>query len=871
MNGMRMTSKVLLLMSLMIADQLYAQVRPIYDDGASALTRQLQRLQTTANVLHTGAHPDDEDSALVAYHARGEHARTAYLSLTRGSGGQNIIGPELADLLGIIRTEELLQARRFDGAEQLFTRANDFGFSKRREEGGRLWGEEVMLADMVAAIRRFRPLVIVSRWNGTPSDGHGHHQFVGYLTPLALAAAADPDRFPEQIEAGLPPWQVEKLYVAERGLNREGLLIVNTGQFDPPTGRSYFEIGMHGRSQQKTQQMGSLELKGRQDSRLRLVDSVVDSPDREVSVFDGIDVSIQGIARFEASSNRPLSRQLARLERVLATLPGSYRPLEPQALVRPLTDALQIAQAALRSAASFDAKRLLGEKVQEIETALVMAAGVSVDALSDAETLIPGEALNVAVRVYDPALGSVDVTGVSLRAPDGWSTSEMSAARLRNEQDLRRREAASAEYGFSVRAPADAEPTQPYWLERPKTGFTYDWSTADTAAGQPFREPLLVAVVALDIDGAALVVEREVTYRERDRVRGELRRRLDVVPSISVEPAASSVIVAAASDQRSHDMILTVRNNARTPTAGMASIDVPEGWSLEPRSIDFSLAPSPAATTLRFTATLPDDVQAGSYPLSGVALVDGRWFGQNMRVVAYPHIRTHRVYEPAKTRFGVIDVAVAPVRVGYVMGSGDRVPEGLRRLGVAVEVLDDASLTNGDLSGYDTIVVGIRASQARDAFVASNQRLLDFASAGGTLIVQYQQPDFIAQGLAPFPASMDGNVRVVDETAPITMLNPDHPVWNFPNRIIAADFDGWVQERNNYNFSSFDEERYLPLTEAHDPGEPESRGAMVYARIGDGHYVYTSYSWFRQLPAGTPGAYRIFANLISLSEANRRE
>ena len=867
MNGMRVTLTTLLL-SLLADGPLHAQVRPIYDDGASALTRQLQRLQTTANVLHTGAHPDDEDSALVAFHARGEYARTAYLSLTRGSGGQNIIGPELADLLGIIRTEELLQARRFDGAEQLFTRANDFGFSKRREEGGRLWGEDVMLSDMVAAIRRFRPSVIVSRWNGTPSDGHGHHQFVGYLTPLAMTAAADPDRFPEQIESGLPPWQVEKLYVAERGLNRDGLLIINTGRFDPATGRSYFEIGMHGRSQQKTQQMGSLELKGRQDSRLRLVESFVDGPDREASVFDGIDVSIRGIARFEASSNRRLSRQLARLERVLETLPGSYRPLEPQALVPPLAEALETAREATEIAESFDAKRLLGEKVQEIETALVMAAGISVDALSDAETLIPGEDVNVAVRVYDPALGSVDVSGVQLRAPEGWVTSEQTAARLRNEQDFRRRESASAEYGFSVRVPVDTAPTQPYWLERPKTGFTYDWSAAGDVAGRPFGDPLLTAAVALEIDGVSLVVEREVDYRARDRVRGELRRRLDVVPAISVEPATDSVIVAAASDQRSYDMLLTVRNNAGTPTTGMASIEVPEGWALEPRSIDFSLAPSPAATTLRFTATMPDEIPAGSYPLSGVVLADDRWYGQNMRVVAYPHIRTHRVYEPATTTFGVIDVAVAPVRVGYVMGSGDSVPEGLRRLGVEVEILDDATLTNGDLSGYDTIVVGIRASQARSAFVASNQRLLDFASAGGTLIVQYQQPDFVAQGLAPFPASMDGNVRVVDETAPITMLNPDHPVWNSPNSIGPADFEGWVQERNNYNFSSFDEERYLPLTEAHDPGEPESRGAMLYASIGDGHYVYTSYSWFRQLPAGTPGAYRIFANLISLSAAN---
>jgi LmbE family N-acetylglucosaminyl deacetylase len=864
MNGMRATSKILLLL-VMGAGQAGAQVRPIYDGGTSALLRQLQRLQTTASVLHTGAHPDDEDSALVAWHARGEHARTAYLSLTRGSGGQNIIGSELADLLGVIRTEELLQARRFDGAEQLFTRANDFGFSKRREEGARLWGEEIILGDMVAAIRTFRPTVIVSRWSGTPADGHGHHQFAGYLAPLAFEAAADPDRFPEQIEAGLLPWQAGKLYVSERGSDDEGLLVVDTGRYDPATGRSYFEIGMHGRSQQKTQQMGSLELRGRQVSRLRLVEAVSEATAGESSVFDGVDTSIGGIARYETAPNPALVQLLDRLEDMLGITTGLYRPMSPGAIIPPLSGALDIARDARQAANSLDAKRLLDEKIQEIEAALVLAAGVAIDGLSESETLIPGESVHIAVRVYDPEIASVEVTGVQLRTPAGWATSPLPGARLRNEQDFRRRETASTEYGFSVQVPADAPPTQPYWLQRPRQGFIYDWSEAGEARGQPFGQPLLTAVVALKVRDTPVTVEREVEYRERDRVRGELRRRLDVVPAISVEPAAASVIVPAASEKRSHEVRLTVRNNVAVPTIGTASIEVPDGWAIEPAAVDFSLAASPATTTLSFTATMPDDIASGSYRLRGVAYVDGREYRQNMRVIAYPHIRTHRVYEAATSTFGVIDVDVAPVRVGYVMGSGDRVAEGLRRLGVEVEIMDDAMLTTGDLSQFDTIVVGIRASQARPAFVAGNQRLLDFAAAGGTLIVQYQQPDFIEQGLAPFPASMGGNVRVVDETAPITILEPGHPVWTFPNRIGQADFDGWIQERNNYNFTSFDEERYMPLTEAHDPGEPESRGGMLYAKLGDGHYVYTAYSWFRQLPAGTPGAYRIFANLISLS------
>ncbi len=864
MKSMRSVAKIFLVLLVAASMPADAQVRAIYDSGAEALIRQLERLQTTASVLHTGAHPDDEDSALVAYHARGEHARTAYLSLTRGSGGQNIVGPELGDLLGIIRSEELLQARRFDGAEQLFTRANDFGFSKRREEGARLWGEEVVLADMVAAIRRFRPTVIVSRWNGTPTDGHGHHQFTGYLTPIAFRAAADPEQFTEQIEAGLLPWQAEKLYVSERGAGSADLLVINTGQYDPVTGRSFFEIGMHGRSQQKSQQMGSLELRGRQESRLHLVESVDAATVDETSVFDGLDTSIRGIARYEAAPNATLEQRLENLDNMLSITPGLYRPRSQDSLIPPLSGALELAREAREAAASYDARRLLDEKIREIETALAMAAGIHVDALAEVETLIPGDEVKVAVRVFDPGIDAVTVTGIELRSPAGWTTEVSADATLGNEQNFRRRETASAEFGFAVQVPGDAKPTEPYWLERPREGFNYDWSNAGDARHAPFAAPILTAVVSLELHDTAITIEREVEYRERDRVRGELRRRLDVVPAISIEPATASVIVAAASAGRAHEVRLTIRNNAAATIAGTAAIDVPAGWSLEPASADFSLAASPATTTLAFTATLPADIAAGAYELEAAASIDGASYRQAMRVIAYPHIRTHRVYAPAKTRFTVIDVDVAPVRVGYVMGSGDRVPEGLRRLGVDVELIDDTLLTTGDLSVFDTIVIGIRASQARPAYVAGNQRLLDFVAAGGALIVQYQQPDFIAQGLAPFPASMEGNVRVVDETAPITMLEPEHPVWSFPNRIVQADFDGWVQERNNYNVTSFDEARYVPLTEAHDPGEPESRGGMLYAKIGDGHYVYTAYSWFRQLPNGTPGAYRIFANLVSL-------
>ncbi len=847
-----------------------AQVRPVYDLGTNALSRQLQRLQTTASVLHTGAHPDDEDSGLIAYHARRENARTAYLSLTRGSGGQNIIGAEQGDLLGIIRTEELLQARRLDGAEQLFTRANDFGFSKHRTEASRVWDEKAVLGDMVRAIRRFRPSVVVSRWSGTPADGHGHHQFAGYLTPQAIAAAADPVLYPEHLAAGLTPWKVQKLYVSEGvnpGDSAPSLLLVNTGEFDPVTGRSYFEIGMEGRSQQKTQQMGSLELRGRQLSGLRQVEVAVDAPAREESIFDGLDTTISGIALYETKPSAAFKSLLKKLEKTSAGILANFDPVEPEALVPALVDGLSLARKARDEARAPDARRLLDEKIREFESALVLAAGFSVDALADSETVVPGGTLQVAVRLYGADAIDVDPADIRLTLPDKWELSRADAKMLSNELNSRRQDQPDSQSVFDILVPAGAEFTEPYWLKNPRDGFTYDWSDAGIAWNLPFDPPLMMAEVMLTIGGARVTVRQEVQYRYVDRIRGEIRRRIDVVPAISVDPAAELAVVPASSETREFDVLLTVRNNTDHEISGIVRLEHPNDWTLEPASTELTLAAHPASSTLAFKASLPDTVTAGEYLLQGTVTIGDTTYDKSMREISYPHIQTHRVYSDSTTRFKIIDVDIAPVRIGYVMGSGDKIPETLQRLGVDIIVLDDAELTTGNLSRFDVIVIGIRASQTRPSFVANNSRLLQFAERGGTLIVQYQQPDFIEKGLAPFPASMDGNVRVVDETAPVTVLEPEHPVFNFPNRITPEDFDGWIQERNNYNFTSFDRDHYIPLTESHDEGETESDGGMLYARIGKGHYIYTSYSWFRQLPNGTSGGYRLFANLLSLPAA----
>ena len=863
----KLAAIVVVAMLSFLAIDTYAQVRAEYDRGAGALSRQLQRLQTTASVLHTGAHPDDEDSALIAFHARHDHARAAYLSLTRGSGGQNIIGPEQSDLLGVIRTEELLQARRLDGANQFFTRAVDFGFSKHLDEGTRLWDEEIVLSDMVRAIRRFRPTVVVSRWNGTPSDGHGHHQFAGYLTPLAVDAAAEPARFPEQIEEGLAPWPVAKFYVSERDEAERiapNVLHIDTGERDSIAGRSYFQIGMRGRSQQKSQQMGSLELHGTQTSTLRLVRARVATQDQETNIFAGVDTSLSAIADFEAEPSARLVTKLEELERLAGAALTSYQPLGTKSLIAPLGDGLEAARAARDLARSAHAQRLLDEKIAEFENTLVLAAGITVDALANRETVTPGGTLEVAVRVFHLEDDDSSYESTSLAAPAGWQVASADIAELSNEQRFRRREQPDVGAFFEVRVPETVTPSEPYWLTKPRQQFMYDWSNADDARTEPFARPQLIATVDLIIGGQPVQVVREVQHRLVDRVRGEVRRRIDVVPALSLEPASNLEIVATSTDNRRYDVLLTANTHAAHEINGQASLSLPPGWVLQPKVQPFSLPASPASTTLPFVVVLPKDVSPGDYLLTATAIANGSEYRQTMQEISYPHIETHRVYDTADVAFKVIDVEVAAVHIGYVMGSGDVVPDALRRLGLDVTLLNDETLTSGDLSRFDTIVVGIRASQTRLAYVAANGRLLEFVRDGGTMVVQYQQPDFAAKNLAPYSVSMERNIRVVDETAPVTILQPSHPVFTFPNRIGPMDFADWVQERNNYNFTDFDRDHYIPLTESHDPGESKSDGAMLYAKIGAGHYVYTSYSWFRQLPNGTPGGYRIFANLLSL-------
>jgi LmbE family N-acetylglucosaminyl deacetylase len=939
-----------------------AQVRPIYDQGALALGLALRRLQTTASVLHVGAHPDDEDSALIAELARHDGARVAYLSLNRGEGGQNRIGPELFDALGVIRTEELLQARRLDGGQQFFTRAFDFGFTKTLEETRRRWDERAILGDMVRVIRTFRPLVVVSRWQGTPADGHGQHQFSGYLAPKAFRAAADPAQFPEQIAEGLRPWQPLKFYVSanlnptrdngaaattnnantnnanttqsnapatqqsnvnsnatnltDANTNRASIVRIETGDYDPLLGRSAYELAMEGRSQHKSQGETALELKGEQASGARLVERAP-GPLRyaanEQTIFDGIDTSVRGIARTVGIVDDTVNGDLRKIQSDAATALEKFNASDPRTVLAALVAGLSHAREARGDlsrlkddAARAEADFLLAEKEREFADALRLATGARADALADAEAVARGDSFNVVVRAYAPEELKGRVKAVRLRAPEGWKAEELSAQQIAGvppssgasqsgASQAFGRERATREAYFRVSVPPDAQLTQPYWLKRERKGDLYEWDKGDPQT-LPFAPAPLIAEVVIDA-GEPFTIEQPVEYRYLDNVRGEVRRELNVVPELTVRIDPALEIVPRGSTRLPQPPALRLTDNMKEGGAsaarfdGVSSVTVtpfrdwpPGKWVIESESAGGRAA----RAALQFApGPLPPPTKDGAYPLlvsaqmrdKGAAVRNDyapeRSFNLQQRTVSYPHIQTHRIYTPAATTLLVLDLKVAPVSVGYVMGSGDEVPAAIERMGLKVTMLGEDDLSTGDLSRFDTIVVGVRASQARPDFVANNKRLIDFVNQGGTLIVQYQRPDYAQRGLPPFPATMETRnaqgqtdiSRVVDETGPVRVLAPDSPVFNFPNRITDEDFRGWVQERNLYNFVTFDA-RYTPLLESHDAGEPENKGGMVFARMGRGAYVYTSYAFFRQLPAGVPGAYRIFANLLSLPKAS---
>jgi LmbE family N-acetylglucosaminyl deacetylase len=806
-----------------------------------------------------GAHPDDEDTGLLSYLARGENARTAYLSLTRGDGGQNIIGPELGEALGVIRTEELLQARRLDGAEQFFTRAYDYGFSKTLAEAKQKWDEKVILCDVVRVIRHFRPLVVVSQFSGTQQDGHGQHQFAGYITPLAVKAAGDMN----QCGSAGAPWTVQKLYLRHRGQG-DPRLRINTGVYDPVLGRSYFEIAMEARSQHKSQEQGVLELKGDQFSNLNLAGS----EQKETAIFEGVDTSIPGAAKHTNNSEEPNRERLEELQKVAADALREFDVQAPAKILPHLVKGYDLAVKGEWSTRLPATKAFFRDKQEEFADAIRLAAGIQLDAISDREAVVPGENALVNVRTFLPIKEGIKGVDIKLDVPNTWTVAKVGPTRQPQQQGFFRRETGDYSAGFNVAIPAKEQPFQPYWLTKPRQGEMFDWSTAGAAGTLPFEQNVPGAIVTLDVLGTKVEFRRPIEFRFADDIRGELRRNFEVVPKISVELDQSLLIIPYSDKPQARQIAMSVTNYSSKPVSGTVSLSINSGveWKITPATAAFDLKRTGEKASIKFEVVIPAKARAGSYQINGQAVIGESPATSTMRAIAYPHIQTHRLYSKAATDVKLFDLKTTPVKIGYVEGSGDRVPDAIRQMGFDLEIISENDLASGDLSKFDTIVVGIRAYQVRPDVVANNKRLLDFANNGGTLIVQYQLTGYAQQNLAPFPMQM--GPRVADETAPVTILQPAHPVFNVPNKISDADFAAWVQERNLYNFSTMDP-KYTGLLESHDPGEAENKGGLVVSDVGKGKYIYCSYSLFRQLPAGVPGAYRLLANMLSFPRTRK--
>jgi LmbE family N-acetylglucosaminyl deacetylase len=857
--------------------------------GAGLLLRQLDGVK---RVLMIGAHPDDEDTALLTALARGMGVEAAYLSLSRGEGGQNLLGPELDEGLGLVRTGELLAARALDGGTQYFSRAFDFGYSKSAEETFRFWPREELLRDVTWVVRSFRPHILVSVFSGTDRDGHGHHQVVGIMARDAFHAAGDPTRFPEQLAAGTAPWAPLKLYLLTRRNPREGTTVVETGTFDPLLGRSHFQVAMESRSQHRSQDMGAAQPLGPRRSTLALVESRVEQtgPDE---LFAGVDTTLLGLARdlpepvggevrgaLEAYRG---ALDLAHGEMTLldpwAAAPHLGRAVEALGLVRkrlggpggPRAPGVSGGEGGPEgpragSPVSEELRRVVEARLPVLQEALLRSAGVVTDVRVGTDLLVPGETVEVTVEVWNG--GPLPLAGLraELEVPEGWPVEEGEGGDAFGPRDLAPGRLAS--WVMRVRVPAGEEPFRPYYLKEPREGEMYRWPEGARGGvpGSPGDMDLLRGRLTMNVEGAGPVsVVRTGRYRGVDKAAGEYSAPVLVVPALSVHLEPSSMAWPVGRSEP-REVGVRVRNQAGQGRRGTIGLEGPPGWNVSPREHALDLAEAGAEASFSFRVTPPPDLEEGIHTLRARARTeDGTEYGEGVVLVDYPHISRTVLYAPAEAAVSVFPVELdAGFRVGYVMGSGDTGAEVLRQLGASVELLGPEAVRAGAYQGFHAVVLGIRAYETRADLAAANDRLLEYARSGGTVVVQYNKYEYPDGGFAPFPVTMARpHDRVTDKTAPVRILHPEHPVFRHPNPISIADFDGWVQERGLYFLRAWDD-RFTPLLEMADPGEDPLRGGLVVARVGEGAYVYTGLAFFRQFPRGVPGAHRLFANLISL-------
>ena len=855
---------------------------PAQDGGATGAWQKLLKLRTTASLLHTTAHPDDEHGGVLAMLSRGQGVRVSMLTLTRGESGDNAIGPELFDALALVRTEELLVANRYYGVDQqYFGTVADYGFSKRLDEAIEKWGREHVLRDIVGVIRTERPLVIVSRFQGNQRDGHGNHSAAGLLTQEAFKLAADPRAFPEQVAGGLRPWQPLKLYMGGVRSNEDWTIQVNPGHYDPVLGDSYQSFARLGLSFQRSQTSGRFSAQpGPSWFYYKRLQSAVDAPAKEDSFFDGIDTTLAGLHRTLRKPYPPGAQDLLQaIEREVQAAADAFRFTDPSAAAPALARALTATRTALAQLRQDeDVTRLLRTKERQIAEAMHAVLGIVLTAVAQPvgtpesagpfgggpppmAPVVPGQSFEIRTTFANRSavpVERVQVTVESGTTGTNWTISGAGTAApaVQNQPRVEK---------FTVAVPENAALTRPYFSRTSIQDARYT-ITDRAQLYRPYSEDPLAAVARYEVDGVPVEIRRPVTRLESNLPYGYESRTLAVLPALALRLDPAHAVAALPGGATPITLKVEVLNNREGTSEGSLMLAVPAGWTPKPSSQSFRFSRAGERALFTFQVTTPS-LTNREYRIEAIASSGGGEYREGYTAIRHRDLETRYLYRQAAASVRGIDVQIASgLKVGYVMGVGDDVPAGLAQLGVEVQLLGEGDLTTAELGRFHAIMTGTRAYAVREDLKTSNRRLLDYVRDGGNLIVLYNTQEFEPNLYAPYPGELPANAEEVsEEDSPVEFLVKDSPVFHTPNRITTADFEDWVEQRGSKFWTTWDP-RYTPLIATWDKDQPPQKGGWLYARYGKGHYTYFAYAFHRQLPYGVPGAYRLLANLLSLNQ-----
>ena len=899
-----------------VSSKATASAEPLdFDRGAAALWQSLLKLHTRASVLMVTAHPDDEDGGMLTYESRGQGVRAVLVTLNRGEGGANVMSSDYFDALGLVRTEELLAADRYYGVQQFFSRMCDYGFSKTKEEAFEKWGHDQTLSDVVRVVRMTRPLVITSVFVGGRTDGHGNHQVAGQMAQEAFKAAGDPAMFPEQIKEGLRPWKPLKDYalvpfapVTDKGIldyadgkyypaefsnYTDGTVIhgalsvsveIPEGEYGPLLGLTYLQVARVGLGQQKSQSGGTgLPPAEAEMTAYHRFASLVSVPEKESSFYDGIDGSLAGIASLAQGSNPSfLKADLSQINSLVDKAMNDFSAQQPEAIAATLAAGLKatneliekVASSDLTADSKYDVTHELRVKQTQFENALAESLGISVLATVTPEkeptgpfarflrnpptfqVAIPGQEFWVKIHATNPTNLPVELQSAVLDSPadEQWSIdpATQTGSTLRGNQ--------SVDLRFTVHAPSGASFTRPYFT-RPNIEQAYYDILVPKDLNLPLAPYPLSAKIHFVFNGVPFDQEQVVQSVQRVVGPGTVLEPLIVAPAISISIMPRAGIVPLGT--KSFTVTVNLHSNVKGTAKGTVKLDLPEGWTAPQK--EFSTAKDGDDQSLDFNVT-PASLKEKAYDITAVASYDGRDYKEGYHTIGYSGLRPYNLYSASTYHTTGVDVKVAPgLDIGYIVGAGDDVPQSLANLGIKVHLLTSEDLASTNLSKFNAIILGVRTYAVREDLAIHNDRILDYVKNGGVVIVQYNTPEY-DHNYGPYPYKMGSNPEeVTDENSRIEILAPSNPVFTWPNKITSKDFDNWVEERGSKFLVSWDPQ-YVPLLETHDPGQAPQKGGLVYAKYGKGIYIYNAYAFYRQMPDGVPGAYRIFANMVSLGK-----